>query len=772
MKLLYKLTSGLLSFFTIAGTTLVSATINPPIAKAAGSPEVVINELMWTGSTVSIADEWIELRNNTDQVIDLAGWQLTNSATSGGALTIPAGTIAARGFFLISNFAENSASSILDVVPDLVTSAISLNNTCAPIELLKPGEDEDEDTVVDSMGCNGSSYFEGLNGTLPPLKKSMERQLILADGKLAGSWQTSAGFVNLDATAALSNFATPKKSNDDSKPLEDVGLANDGLTEDKDFTANKTEYPVSWSGFSDPESGIANYQLQIIRLGPSSAEVSTVITVTDPLVQSYTFLANQFTASPEAELGGLQEALKYEIRVRATNGVGITGAWEDSDDIVVDTQAPLAPTNVTVTDTPNDNGGTVRVLWDRSVSIDEITYEVAYKETGSAAAPTIVNAGSANEVTISGLKTNNNTPVIYQFVVTALDFSSLRSPSALGTGFALDNQAPILEETKVTLNQNRFGAVDTIHGAPGAVSESSTVFVFDRQPSEPGAILLNSIDSRSDGGFDGLSIGDNLQSKVWLTLLDKSGVASSQAKSFTNDIAGPNAPTLLSAESECVGDNCPVTLRWADNGPDSATYQLVRKSGESEILTTELTSTATVVDLPTDANWEFSVLALDKFGNKSVRSNKIAIQLTKGVRTTATFQNNQVITKTQAITTGSGAVAKTQITAPLSALVARAQAAAPVVSAPSAASASPIDLIATATQVANGQIAGQTTNPSEQTPTGPNRTRIFAIILLVIVAGSFYALRRSSGAGSGLLAKNNTVPTPGGKRRRGRPRRS
>ncbi|MCD6334669.1 MAG: lamin tail domain-containing protein, partial [Candidatus Latescibacteria bacterium] len=41
---------------------------------AAASGDVVINELMWMGSTASSADEWIELRNTTDSEILLSGW--------------------------------------------------------------------------------------------------------------------------------------------------------------------------------------------------------------------------------------------------------------------------------------------------------------------------------------------------------------------------------------------------------------------------------------------------------------------------------------------------------------------------------------------------------------------------------------------------------------------------------------------------------------------------------------------------------------------------
>jgi hypothetical protein len=59
-------------------TVLVSGLIMPagvivPRAKAEGQT-VVINELLWMGSSTSSADEWIELRNLTDQAVDLSNW--------------------------------------------------------------------------------------------------------------------------------------------------------------------------------------------------------------------------------------------------------------------------------------------------------------------------------------------------------------------------------------------------------------------------------------------------------------------------------------------------------------------------------------------------------------------------------------------------------------------------------------------------------------------------------------------------------------------------
>ena len=80
----------------------------PPTPFVPGPGDVVINELMWMGSYNDIGDdkdfdEWIELRNMTDQPIDLTGWQLEHSAVSHGNLVL-AGIIPANVYFIIANY--------------------------------------------------------------------------------------------------------------------------------------------------------------------------------------------------------------------------------------------------------------------------------------------------------------------------------------------------------------------------------------------------------------------------------------------------------------------------------------------------------------------------------------------------------------------------------------------------------------------------------------------------------------------------------------------
>lgn len=179
---------------------------------AANYQEVVINELLWMGSEKSSADEWIELRNLTDQEIDLSGWQLT-SLSSGQEklmLEIPAGSkIAAQGYFLISNYSDDSAKSVLNVACDLVDTKVSLSNSGLQIKLYT-GDFQEGGNLIDVAddGLGQPLAGEYQSGSI---FRSMERKEPVGDGSLASSWQTSIGNINLDDGSLV--LATPKAEN-------------------------------------------------------------------------------------------------------------------------------------------------------------------------------------------------------------------------------------------------------------------------------------------------------------------------------------------------------------------------------------------------------------------------------------------------------------------------------------------------------------------------------------------------------------------------------
>ena len=187
-------------------------------AKADG-PTVVINELLWMGSSASSADEWIELRNLTDQPVDLSNWQLTKKSSGAevAMLTIPMGkVIAPNGQFLISNYSSTNTASTLNVVSDLVTTDVALSNSALQIKLY------DASHIIMDVADDGVG--NPLSGNFDSSKKvfvSMERNPNPGDGTIATNWHsasTSLGFKD-----GAPELGTPGITNSNGLPAAQAG---------------------------------------------------------------------------------------------------------------------------------------------------------------------------------------------------------------------------------------------------------------------------------------------------------------------------------------------------------------------------------------------------------------------------------------------------------------------------------------------------------------------------------------------------------------------
>lgn len=204
--------------------------------QVAAAGDVVINEVMWMGSTGETNDEWIELRNMTDQDIEIGKWTIENAKSGNGTYMIPNNnTIPAHGYFLISNYPATSANSNLSAVPDIHSAGLNFKNDSGNGNLVLKDEDEN---VIDE--AKGDSWPAGENGDK---KKSMERNADPGDGALAGSWHTcdsSSGCTDVEMVAYWDSgsighdYGTPKganlSENDPTVKRDDGGLAEKSIT--------------------------------------------------------------------------------------------------------------------------------------------------------------------------------------------------------------------------------------------------------------------------------------------------------------------------------------------------------------------------------------------------------------------------------------------------------------------------------------------------------------------------------------------------------------
>lgn len=161
--------------------------------------DVVINEIMWYGvhdNDVDGFDEFIELRNTTNEDIDLSLWQIANPDDFVVGLP-PGSVIPANGLFTI---VDHVLEPYVDGAPqdehtsflrgDLVVNAFNDNRQSrlylkdTALELMVKDPDG---LVIDRAGDGGPAFAGGPEG---PAARSMQR-ISDADGALRSSWAAS-----------------------------------------------------------------------------------------------------------------------------------------------------------------------------------------------------------------------------------------------------------------------------------------------------------------------------------------------------------------------------------------------------------------------------------------------------------------------------------------------------------------------------------------------------------------------------------------------------
>lgn len=146
--------------------------------------QVVISEVHWPGTDLSSADEWIELA--VLEGVDASGWYITSVNSSGEEKIIAAlpedQKLQSRQFYIISNYGQDQ--SRLPVIPDLVTSSVSLPNSKLLLRLYTASG-----ILIDTVDDGVGQPFGGMNSTE---YRSMERIDLYTAGTQETNWQTAS----------------------------------------------------------------------------------------------------------------------------------------------------------------------------------------------------------------------------------------------------------------------------------------------------------------------------------------------------------------------------------------------------------------------------------------------------------------------------------------------------------------------------------------------------------------------------------------------------
>jgi len=136
---------------------------------------VVINEIAWMGTADSSNNEWIELKNNTANSIDLDGWTIkAGDDTPTIGLT---GIINENNFYLLERTNDNTLPGV--VANQIYTGALGNNGEHLYLY-------DKLGVLVDEIDCS-LGWFAGSNTT----KQTMERKDSVVSGSEINNWQTS-----------------------------------------------------------------------------------------------------------------------------------------------------------------------------------------------------------------------------------------------------------------------------------------------------------------------------------------------------------------------------------------------------------------------------------------------------------------------------------------------------------------------------------------------------------------------------------------------------
>jgi hypothetical protein len=167
------------------------------VVSAGGASDVVINEIAWAGTAESSNDEWIELYNAGDEVVDLSGWSIEDDGST--VYEIVEGEIGAYAYFLI----EDSEETVANMKASSF-AGLSLANSGDELVLK-----DEMGHVIDEVSNNEEGWYAGD----ADLKASMERVDPAEDGDEEENWQSAENGNGAEGRDGESILGTPGSVN-------------------------------------------------------------------------------------------------------------------------------------------------------------------------------------------------------------------------------------------------------------------------------------------------------------------------------------------------------------------------------------------------------------------------------------------------------------------------------------------------------------------------------------------------------------------------------
>ncbi len=248
---------------------------NGPLPAQADASVVVIEEVAWAGSSLSTADEWIELANLGDATATVGGWSVRGM---GETIFLPDDAVVPPyGTFIVANYPETDEKAALSVAVSLATTTVSLSNSALAFELV-----DASGVTVDRAGDGGA----------PPAGSSSPKATMVRVS--ADAWTSATSSVGYDD--GIADFGTPGTC--------DLCVIEETLPEpvveivDEIVATTTEEIVVETTMTTEP-------------LVEMTTTTETVVTVTEPLVDEIPVPSTQIPVPLPPLIYALSEAMSH-----------------------------------------------------------------------------------------------------------------------------------------------------------------------------------------------------------------------------------------------------------------------------------------------------------------------------------------------------------------------------------------------------------------------------------------------------------------------------
>ena len=477
--------------------------ISIPIHTAsAGNQTIVVNEIAWMGIKENSYAEWIELYNNTNEEINLAGYTIT---TDSGLIITLSGQISALNYFLLL---KQTAGEMPKIAADQTYSGKSLRNNEGERLLLK----DKGSNIIEEINCS-QGWFAGKGS---PEYQTMERKNAALSGNDASNWQTSAAPGGTPkaqnspgAVAAKEQSAQQEESSSEditttettaqaNKPpiasagLDIVALTNQEIIFDASQSIDPENAPLTYlwnfgDGFTSSEIKTSHQYsysgTYIVSLSVSDGINSATDTLTATIYID-ALLISEFIPNPE----GKDEENEWIEIFNKSDKITNISFWKiatEAKEFSLPANTLISPfsflvlsRNATKISLPNSNGA-VKLLYPNGQISQEIKYgktkqgqSIAMESANKYTWTIIPTPGSQNIISSSG-KPNNQ---ISASLTDAIDTNYL-SQNLISGGEMIIAKTPLNDAADIIIPQTQpseiSAAEDNMSASSGNISENN-----------------------------------------------------------------------------------------------------------------------------------------------------------------------------------------------------------------------------------------------------------------------------------------------------------